>query len=106
MAQGVASVEDVDAAMHLGPGLRWSFMGPHLTFHLAGGSGGMKHFLDHLAGPMGTWWADLGRPELTPEVRATLVEGVQAEAAGRTIAELESGRDRTLLELLKIRERS
>ncbi|MEY4941158.1 MAG: hypothetical protein RIQ93_2893 [Verrucomicrobiota bacterium] len=100
VAEGVASVEDVDAAVRLGPGLRWSFMGPHLTFHLAGGNGGMKHFLDHLAGPVGTWWADLGAPVLTPEIRAMLTSGVNDEAAGRSIAELEAERDQSLLKLL------
>ena len=48
--QGVASVADIDAAIAYGPGLRWAFMGPSLTFHLAGGEGGMEHFLDHLGG--------------------------------------------------------
>jgi len=78
-------------------------MGPHLTFHLAGGQGGMKHFLDHLAGPVGTWWADLGRPDLTPEVRSLLVKGVTEEAAGRSMAELEAQRDQMLLKLLTLR---
>jgi carnitine 3-dehydrogenase len=100
VAEGVVSVADVDAAVAQGPGLRWSFMGPHLTFHLAGGNGGMKHFLDHLAGPVGTWWDDLGQPTLTPEVRKLLVEGVNQEAAGRTIADLEAERDARLLDLL------
>jgi carnitine 3-dehydrogenase len=100
VAEGVVSVEDVDAAVYLGPGLRWSFMGPHLTFHLAGGDGGMEHFLDHLAGPVGTWWADLGRPELTPEVKSLLVQGVTDEAAGRSMADLEAKRDEMLLKLL------
>jgi carnitine 3-dehydrogenase len=100
VATGVASVADVDAAVRLGPGLRWSFMGPHLTFHLAGGNGGMKHFLEHLAGPVGTWWDDLGKPNLDEEVRASLIEGVREEAAGRTIAELEAMRDEKLVQLL------
>ena len=100
VAEGVVSVNDVDAAVHLGPGLRWSFMGPHLTFHLAGGNGGMKHFLDHLSGPVGTWWADLGHPVITDEVRKMLVEGVNEEAAGRSIAELERERDESLVKLL------
>jgi hypothetical protein len=60
----------------------------------------MKHFLDHLAGPVGTWWDDLGKPELTPQIRTMLVEGVKAEAAGRTNAELETERDQRLLSLL------
>ena len=39
MDSGVASVADIDAAVAYGPGLRWAFMGPSLTFHLAGGEG-------------------------------------------------------------------
>ena len=38
VAEGVASVADVDAAISEGPGLRWALMGPHTTFHLAGGA--------------------------------------------------------------------
>jgi len=37
VAEGVASVADVDTAISAGPGLRWALMGPDLTFHLAGG---------------------------------------------------------------------
>ena len=55
VADGVASVADVDAAVAYGPGLRWAMMGPHLTFHLAGGEGGMAHFMDHL-GPANEVW--------------------------------------------------
>jgi carnitine 3-dehydrogenase len=105
VAEGVASVEDVDAAVFLGPGLRWSFMGPHLTFHLAGGNGGMKHFLEHLAGPVGTWWADLGQPDLDPQVRTLLIDGVKQEAAGRSISELEAERDAMLVNLLEIQKK-
>lgn len=52
VAEGVVSVADADAAIAYGPGLRWALMGPHLTFHLAGGEGGMKHFMEHLGGPI------------------------------------------------------
>lgn len=103
---GVLSVEDADAAVAWGPGLRWALMGPHLVFHLGGGAGGMEHFLQHLAGPFSRWWEDLGRPELTPELRAKLIAGVNAEAKGRSIAELEAERDAALLALLALRQKS
>ena len=45
VASGLASVEDVDRAVAYGPGLRWAIMGPNLTFHLAGGDGGLAHML-------------------------------------------------------------
>ena len=69
VAEGVASVADVDTAISAGPGLRWALMGPHLTFHLAGGVGGIDHFLDQFAAPMSSWWETLGNPTLTPELR-------------------------------------
>ncbi len=36
VAEGVASVEDVDKAVWAGPGLRWAAMGPHQLLHLGG----------------------------------------------------------------------
>jgi 3-hydroxyacyl-CoA dehydrogenase len=101
--QGVLSVTDADAAVSWGPGLRWGLMGPNLLFHLAGGQGGIQHFMEHLAGPMTTWWKDLGNPEFTPELRDKIVQGVLAEAGNQSIDELAEERDRLLLELLAVR---
>ena len=102
--QGVVDVSDADTAVCWGPGLRWGVMGPNLLFHLGGGRGGIEHFLEHLAGPMANWWADLGTPtELSPEFRRTLVQGIAKEAAGRSIDELAAERDSMLLQLLAVR---
>ena len=100
VAAGVASVEDVDAAVAFGPGLRWALMGPHMTFHLGGGEGGMRHFIDHLGPAIEGWWADLGDAKLTPEVADQLVAGVDVEAAGRSIGDLARQRDALLVALL------
>jgi carnitine 3-dehydrogenase len=80
--------------------LRWPIFGPHLTFHLAGGEGGMEHFMKHLLVPMQSWWNDLGNPEMTPEVQRKIIDGVAGEAAGRSIAELAAERDRCLIAVL------
>ena len=104
VAAGVASVADVDTAISEGPGLRWALMGPHLTFHLAGGAGGMAHFLAQLGPPLESWWDDLGSPSLTPAVRDALTEGVAAEAGGRDIATLAAERDRFLVDLLALKK--
>jgi len=90
VAEGVASVADIDTAISAGPGLRWALMGPHLTFHLAGGVGGIDHFLDQFAAPMADWWETLGKPTLTSELQERLAAGIAAETAGRSIAELAS----------------
>jgi 3-hydroxyacyl-CoA dehydrogenase len=102
--QGVLDVADSDAAVCWGPGLRWGVMGPSLLFHLGGGQGGIQHFMEHLSGPLATWWKDLGKiTEFSPEVKQTIVEGAQNEAGDRSIDELERERDAMLLELLATR---
>ncbi len=82
-------------------------MGPNLLFHLGGGEGGIQHFMEHLSGPVATWWKDLGTiTEFSPEVKQTIVNGVLKEANGRSIAELERERDSMLLELLTTRSKA
>jgi carnitine 3-dehydrogenase len=102
VAEGVVSVADADAAIAYGPGLRWALMGPHLTFHLAGGEGGMTHFMSHLATAMQSWMDDLGQPKLTPEVQRLIIDGVAEEAAGRSVADLARWRDEKLVEILRV----
>lgn len=100
--QGVASVADIDAAISHGPGLRWALMGPHMTYHLGGGEGGIAHYLEHLGPSQVRRWASLGHPSLGPEVQARIVEGIAEEAGGRTVEDLEDERDRALLSLLRL----
>jgi 3-hydroxyacyl-CoA dehydrogenase len=102
VAEGVVSVADADAAIAHGPGLRWALMGPHLTFHLAGGEGGMAHFMSHLGPAVQSWMDDLGQPRLTAAVQKTIVDGVAAEAGSRSIDDLQHWRDRKLIEILKV----
>lgn len=102
--EGVVSVADVDAAVSWGPGLRWGAMGPNLIFHLGGGKGGIEHFMNHLSGPFASWWEHLGQPKLTPELKEKIIQGVHAEAAGRSLAELAAERDKVVLGLLALRK--
>src|ERR1700730_1713389 len=101
---GVVDVADADTAVCWGPGLRWGIMGPSMLFHLAGGEGGIQHFMDHLSGPVASWWKDLGGFTDWPEgSKKTIVEGIKKAANGRSIDELERLRDEVLLELVQIR---
>lgn len=100
VAEGIADVADVDAALVAGPGLRWSVVGPHLAYHLGGGEGGIRAYLDHLGPSQERRWASLGTPSLTPEVKAALVAGVEAETGGLSVAELEHRRDERLIAAL------
>lgn len=101
--ENVASVEDIDAAMSQGPGLRWAVFGPHMTFHLGGGQGGMGHFLDHLRGPIQTWWDDLGDARLDEATRAALLAGLEQESGGRSVDELAAERDAAIIRILASR---
>ena len=105
LAAGEATVEEIDASIAWGPGLRWAQMGPCLTFHLAGGSGGMTHMLDHFGAALLEPWTRLEAPALTPQLRERLVDGCLREAAGRSVPELERLRDEFLAELIPLVER-
>lgn len=102
--QGVASVADIDAALCNGPGLRWALMGPHMTYHLGGGEGGIAGYLAHLGPSQVRRWQSLGNPSLDADVQAKIVAGVAEEANGRSLAELEARRDEGLLALLSARK--
>jgi carnitine 3-dehydrogenase len=102
---GQATVQQVDDSIVHGPGLRWALMGPILTFHLAGGPGGMAHMLDHFGPALLEPWTRLDAPPLTPELRERVVSGALAEAAGSSVAELEQRRDAFLVDLLLLLER-
>jgi len=103
VAAGEASVEEIDAAIREGPGLRWALMGPCLTFHLAGGTGGMAHMLDHFGPALESPWTRLSAPPLTAELRDRMVEGCEAEADGRSAETLVRERDAGLVAILKAR---
>jgi len=105
IAAGEATVEEIDASIAYGPGLRWALMGPCLTFHLAGGAGGMAHMLDHFGAALLEPWTRLQAPPLTPELRERLVQGCLQEARGRSVAELGALRDEFLAALNSLVER-
>jgi len=101
---GVADVADVDAALIHGPAMRWAVQGTHLTYHLGGGPGGIRHYLDHLGPSQERRWASLGKVQLTADVKKMLIDGIEREANGRSVADLEAERDRFLIDLLKLRD--
>jgi carnitine 3-dehydrogenase len=100
-ASGVASVADIDTALTHGPGLRWAVQGAHLAYHTGGGPGGMADYLAHLGPSQERRWASLGTPTLDAATCRLLVDGVAAEARGRSVADLEDERDAALVALLR-----
>ncbi|MBU9557195.1 3-hydroxyacyl-CoA dehydrogenase NAD-binding domain-containing protein [Burkholderia multivorans] len=106
VGEGVVSVADADKAVAWGPGLRWALMGQCLTYHLGGGAGGIAHFLEHLSGPMTSWWNDLGTPSFDPDVDRKLIDGLRTIQGERSMQDLAAERDRLLVELIDARRRS
>jgi len=101
--QGVLSVEDTDAAVSYGPGLRWGVMGQSLQWHLGGGAGGIEHFMAHLMDPLQGMMKALGTPNITPALKQTVIDGVMREAAGRSVDQLAQKENEVLIGLLKLR---
>ena len=100
--QGEATVEQIDRSITDGPGLRWPFQGPMLTFHLAGGEGGMAHMLDHFGPSLKSPWTRLTAPELSQQLRDDVVAGCDIEAGERSIADLVAHRDAGIIALRRL----
>ena len=90
---GVADTAEIDDAVRFGCGLRWSFMGSFLTFTLAGGDAGMRHFMAQFGPALKLPWTHLQAPELSDELLDRIVDGTERQLAGRSIAALERYRD-------------
>lgn len=101
---GVATTEEVDAAIVYGAGLRWAQMGPFMTFHLAGGEKGMRHMLDQFGPALKLPWTKLVAPELTNDLKEKVIDGCESQAGDASIAELENKRNEFLVELLDLVE--
>ena len=98
---GVMDVDDIDRAVSLGPGLGWAAAGPHLSYHLGAGEGGVNVFLQQLLQSFETWWASLAKWEkLEPEQLRALTAQIE-HAYGDKIETIREARDRRLAAILK-----
>ena len=104
--QGVVSVEDADIAVCYGPGLRWGVMGPNLQWHLGGGPGGISHFVAQFMDGFAGLMKKLEMPEITPELRQTIIDGVLKEANGQSVEQLAQAENKLVLELLALRAKA
>ncbi len=104
--EGVLSVEDADIAVCYGPGLRWGVMGPSLQWHVGGGAGGIHHFMEHLMGPLTGMMSVLGTPDVTEELKQTIIDGVVGEAGNKSVDSLAQEENKVLVGLLALRNNS
>ena len=104
--QGVLSVEETDAAVCYGPGLRWGVMGQSLQWHVGGGAGGINHFMEHLMDPLTGMMKALGNPQITPQLKQTIIEGVTREAANRSVDELAQEENKLIVGYLALQAKA
>jgi carnitine 3-dehydrogenase len=105
VANGEATVEQIDQAVVNGPGPRWALMGPCEIFHVGGGEGGMAYCLDQFGPALKLPWTRLVAPELTQELRNAMVEGCEKMCHGEDFVSLSQKMNRGLVEIAKMRAR-
>jgi carnitine 3-dehydrogenase / betainyl-CoA thioesterase len=98
----IATASEVDDAIRLGPGLRWSIMGTFLIYRMAGGEAGMRHFMAQF-GPTLEWpWSKLTDvPELDESLLNKIVAQSDEQGGGKSVRELERFRDDCLVAVLQ-----
>lgn len=103
VAEGYATVADVDKAIKHSFGLKWAIQGIFTTFHTSGGPGGLADFLPKFGPGIVKRWATMADPPLADEgLRALLVSQMQDFAEGRSVAEIAAYQDDRLMEMLKL----
>ncbi|QDT21857.1 3-hydroxyacyl-CoA dehydrogenase family protein [Gimesia chilikensis] len=101
--EGVASVEDIDAALCQGPGLRWALMGQHLIYELGGGEGGYQKFFDTIGASFEAYWEDMQTWTRIPEsAKEKAVAGTQKYLEQQGRAEWAAWRDEKLARIQQI----
>ena len=103
--RNLASTDDLDKAISQGPGMRWALMGAFMTFYLAGGKLGMKHYIEQFGPALKLPWTNLKAPILTNKLKEKMIKGTKRQTNKKTIAELTNIRDNFLVDLIKIKNK-
>jgi carnitine 3-dehydrogenase len=98
----IGSTGDIDDSIVYSAGMRWAFMGSFLTYHVAGGPGGMRDFIKQFDPTLELDWTDLKFPKWNAALERRLVEGCEAQAAGRKVSEIEAKRNAILVDMMKL----
>ena len=98
----VGSTADIDDSIIYSAGMRWAFMGSFQTYHLAGGPGGMRDFMKQFDPTLELPWTDLKFPKWNDALETRLIEGCEAQAGGKTVAQLEAKRNAILVDMMKL----
>ncbi|MCM3920968.1 3-hydroxyacyl-CoA dehydrogenase NAD-binding domain-containing protein [Frankia sp. AiPs1] len=92
--EGVVTVAELDEVVTTSIGLRWATTGPFRSFHLAGGRGGLRHWLGSLGTGLERSWQQLGSPALDDGTVRAILDQADAAFGDRTYEELADERDR------------
>jgi carnitine 3-dehydrogenase len=104
---GVATTAEIDDAIRFGFGLRWAQMGLFETYRIAGGEGGMRHFIAQFGDALSWPWTKLTDvPELTDELIDTIATQSDEQSGHLGIRELERIRDTNVAAMLLALERN
>ena len=98
----IGTTGDIDDSIVYSAGMRWAFMGSFLTYHVAGGPGGMRDFIKQFDPTLELDWTDLKFPKWNAALESRLVEGCEAQAAGRAVREIEAKRNAILVDMMKL----
>jgi len=103
VANGEATVEQIDQAVVNGPGPRWALMGPCEIFHVGGGEGGMAYCLEQFGPALKLPWTRLVAPELTPELKNAMIDGCHDMTGGVDFSTLTRKMNNGLVEIAKMK---
>jgi len=103
VAEGYATVGDVDKAIKHSFALKWAIQGLFTTFHTSGGAGGLGEFLPKFGPGIIKRWSTMADPPLADEkLQAMLVAQMETAAEGHSVAEIAAYQDGKLMEMLKL----
>ncbi|HOI75493.1 MAG TPA: 3-hydroxyacyl-CoA dehydrogenase family protein [Syntrophales bacterium] len=105
---GACSLEDVDKAISLGPGIRYFLTGPNLGYHLNGGMHGIRGLLTRIGPAVEWWWEDMATWYKWPtgwmdKAHEEVLQAIEKRdpSTGRTPEEISRWRDDGLLMILR-----
>ncbi len=98
----IGTTGDIDDSIVYSAGMRWAFMGSFMTYHVGGGPGGMRDFIKQFDPTLELPWTDLKFPKWNDALEKRLIEGTDAQAAGRSVAKIEAKRNAILVDMMKL----
>jgi carnitine 3-dehydrogenase len=100
--KGIGTTEDIDRAITYSAGIRWAIMGSFLHYHLAGGDGGMRHFISQFDPSLELPWTDLPFPKWSDELAGKLIDGCEAQQGAEPVQSWEARRNDCLIDIMMV----